>query len=203
MSTYYPTFRFAWGETQPKSVYDWSTYKWSKGTYNSLTKYCTKSERGKDGYNGFCDNKTELEPADDAATASWGSDWRMPSLDQIKELLDNCSSQWTTQNGVNGRLFTGKRNGASLFLPAAGCSYDKLLGVGSVGCYWSRTLYSSDPCNAGNLYFHSVVVYWRDWNSFGRNFGKSVRAVCVSRNERSQSHSLLVGCQSIQRCAVP
>ena len=55
---------FAWGETAPKDYYDWSTYKWCKGSYNTMTKYCTNSSYG---YNGFTDGKTELDPEDDAA----------------------------------------------------------------------------------------------------------------------------------------
>ena len=52
---------FAWGETRPKSTYSWSTYKYCKGSYDTMTKYCTDSSRG------TVDNKTVLEAADDAA----------------------------------------------------------------------------------------------------------------------------------------
>ena len=62
-----------------------------------------------------------------------------PSLDQIEALLNNCSSVWTTQNGVNGRKFTGP-NGGTIFLPAAGNVWDgELYDVGSGGYYWSST----------------------------------------------------------------
>ncbi len=168
---------FAWGETTPKDVYDWSTYKWCMGDYNKLTKYCTVSYYG---YNGFVDNKTELDPEDDAATANWGPEWRMPSLEQIQELMDNCTSQWTTRNGVNGRLFTSNINGASLFLPAAGGRWDSdLYNAGSWGSCWSRTLYSSGPGYAYYLYFSSGGV---DWDGSYRGRGQSVRAVRVVQN---------------------
>ena len=110
---------FAWGETTPKSTYDWSTYKWCNGSSTTMTKYCTQSEYG---YNGFTDNLTELQSADDAATANWGSDWQMPSLAQIQELCSssNTTTEWTQVNGVNGRKITSKSNGNSIFLPAAG-----------------------------------------------------------------------------------
>ncbi len=52
---------FAWGETQPKDVYSWSTYKWCNGSSSKMTKYCTDSSFGN---NGFVDNKTELDPED-------------------------------------------------------------------------------------------------------------------------------------------
>ena len=165
---------FAWGETEPKDVYDWSTYKWCNGDYNQLTKYCTN---GSYGYNGFVDNKTELDPEDDAATAAWGAEWRMPSKDQMEELYNNCTSEWTTRNGVNGRLFTSNINGASLFLPAAGFRwYSSLDNAGAYGCCWSRTL-SSYPGHAYDLCFNSGNVYW-DYG-VGRVNGESVRAVRV------------------------
>ncbi len=168
---------FAWGETTPKDVYDWSTYKWCNGDYNQLTKYCTRNDYG---YNGFVDNKTELDPEDDAATAAWGAEWRTPSLDQMQELYNNCTSEWTTMNGVSGRLFTSNINGASVFLPAAGWRWNSsLYNAGSYGYYWARTLYSSSPDLAYNLYFSSGNVHW---SSIGRFIGRSVRAVRVPQN---------------------
>ncbi len=77
---------FAWGETTPKSTYYWSTYKWCKGSETTMTKYCTRSDYG---YNGFTDNLTELQPEDDAATANWGSVWKMPSYAQFSELFNS------------------------------------------------------------------------------------------------------------------
>ena len=168
---------FAWGETTPKDVYDWSTYKWCNGDYNQLTKYCTRNDYG---YNGFVDNKIELDPEDDAATAAWGAEWRTPSLEQMQELMDNCTTEWTTRNGVNGRLFTSNINGASLFLPAAGYRWNSsLYSAGFYGYYWARTLYSSSPDLAYNLYFSSGNVHW---SSIGRFIGRSVRAVRVPQN---------------------
>ena len=52
-----------------------------------------------------------------------GSLWAMPCLEQVNELKDKCTSEWTTENGVNGRRFIG-HNGASVFFPAAGCLWD-------------------------------------------------------------------------------
>ena len=167
---------FAWGETAPKDYYDWSTYKWCNGSYTTMTKYCTNSSYG---YNGFVDNKAELDPEDDAAYVNWGPSWRMPTTEQQRELYEKCSSVWTTQNGVNGRLFTGP-NGNILFLPAAGYHYsDSLYYAGSWGSYWSRTLYSSFPIGAYYLHFSSENVYWHDYYRF---HGFTVRAVRVSQN---------------------
>jgi len=140
---------FAWGETEPKEVYNWSTYKWCNGSSKTLTKYCTDSSYG---YNGFVDNKTELDPEDDAAYVNWGPQWRMPTYDQQTELCENCTWTWTTQNGVNGQLGTGP-NGNSIFLPAAGYRWDEnLYNAGSNGRYWSRTL-SPDPDYSSSAFY--------------------------------------------------
>ena len=162
---------FAWGETQPKSTYKWSTYQYCNGGYNHLTKYCNSSNYG---HNGFIDNLTTLLPKDDAATVNWGDGWCIPTVDQWRELCDNTTSTWTTQNGVNGQLFTAS-NGKSLFLPAAGgCWVDKLNGVGSYGSYWSSSLYTAEPYHAWRLSFQSDNC---DINSCARYYGRSVRAV--------------------------
>ena len=168
----------AWGEMSTKSTYDWSTYKWCNGSNTTMTKYCNNSSYGN---NGFTDNKKELDPDDDAAYVNWGSDWRMPSQEQFEELINSSytTTEWTTQNGVNGRLITSKSNGNSIFLPAAGDRYDSSLGrAGLGGDYWSRTLHEGYPYSAWYLYFGSNYIY-TDW-SYGRYYGRSVRPVRFS-----------------------
>ena len=155
---------FAWGETAPKDVYNWDTYQYYDGS--NVTKYT-----GSDGL-------TILLPEDDAATANWGNGWRMPTKEEWQELLDNTTNVWTTQNGVNGRLFTGS-NGNSLFLPAAGCRWDDVLYyVGSSGHYWSSSLYTDYPFGAWYFYVYSGY-YYVDGSS--RGSGQSVRAVRSAR----------------------
>ncbi|MBR0023953.1 MAG: hypothetical protein IJP59_05020 [Muribaculaceae bacterium] len=158
---------FAWGETQPKSEYGWSTYKW--GDYSKLTKYCTESSYGKDG---FVDGKTLLDPDDDAATVNWGNKWRMPTKEQQIELRAECTWQWTSLNGVNGYIVASKSNSNSIFLPVNNVA-------GSRGYYWSRTLDKYRPDSAYFLYFYSDK---RDWDTYYRSYGYSVRAVRVSQN---------------------
>ena len=168
---------FAWGETEPKDVYNWSTYKWCNGSNNTMTKYCCNSSYG---YNGFVDNKTELDPEDDAAYINWGTSWRMPSIVQWQELYGNCTIQWTQKNGVNGQLVTGP-NGNVLFLPAAGGRLDDSLNdAHSFGNYWSRTLDSSTSNETYIRYFESG-----DWSSDypgSRCHGYTIRAVSESQN---------------------
>ena len=171
---------FAWGETQPKDFYDWSTYQHSNGGTSwpnpNLTKYCNNSSYG---YNDYTDNLTTLLPEDDAATANWGSDWRMPTNEEWQELYQNTTQTWTTRNGVNGRLFTAP-NGNSLFLPAAGCRFSSTLGyAGSYGYYWSSSLYTDYPYDAWLFSFYSVN--YGMFNSYGRYCGFTVRPVCSSR----------------------
>jgi hypothetical protein len=162
---------FAWGEVEPKTTYDWSTYKYGTN-YDQLTKYCSNSSYGKDG---FVDNKTVLDPEDDAATANWGGAWRMPTKAEQDELRNNCTWTWTTQNGVNGYKVTGP-NGNSIFLPAAGyMSEGSLNGAGSGGYYWSSSLDTDSPYCAYLVYFSSGGV---DWNYLYRYYGFTVRPVC-------------------------
>ncbi len=170
---------FAWGETTPKETYNWSTYRYCNGDYNTLTKYCNNSSYGN---NGFTDALTTLESSDDAATANWGTGWRMPTQTEMNELLDNCTQVWTTQNGVNGRLFTGP-NGNSIFLPAAGGrDGSELFDAGTFGLYWSSSLHSDYSNNAWSLYFYSDH-YGVSIDFGGRRYGFTVRAVCNINNK--------------------
>ncbi|MBO5632452.1 MAG: hypothetical protein J5965_25635 [Aeriscardovia sp.] len=169
---------FAWGETKGyssgKTDFVWDTYRWCNDDYDEMTKYCTKSSYG---YNGFTDEKTELGLEDDAAYVNWGPAWRMPSYEQFQELINSSytTTEWTTLNGVDGRKITSKANGNSIFLPAAGCrdgsslSYD-----GSYGDCWARTLRTSGPDYARGLYFNSDYV---DAAGDNRCLGLSVRPV--------------------------
>ena len=163
---------FAWGETETKSYYYWSTYKWCNGNHDNLTKYCTDSDYG------TVDNKTVLDPEDDAAHVNWGGAWRMPTREEMIELWDNCMWTWTTQDGKNGYRVTGP-NGSSIFLPAAGYYFDSSLNyAGSGGYYWSSSLNTDLPGSACSLYFGSVFV---DVNYGNRGCGRSVRPVCLSQ----------------------
>ena len=162
---------FAWGETEPKDVYDWSTYKWCNGSYTSLTKYNTSSSYG------TVDNKTTLELSDDAARANWDGSWRMPTDAELTELREQCTWTWTTQNGVNGYRVTSKSNGNSIFLPAAYFRTNQpLYGTGSSGFYWSSSLNMDSPDLAWSVYFRLGYVKRED--DHNRFYGQSVRPVC-------------------------
>ena len=119
---------FAWGEIARKDSYDWETYHYYiPGTYYSCT--YIGEEIGGTSY--------------DVATAQWGGNWKMPSKTQMKELIDNCTCEWTSLNGVNGLSFKGP-NGRSIFMPAAGYYegyYGNYFGSGYSGYYWASTYY--------------------------------------------------------------
>ena len=150
---------YAWGETQTKDVYNWSTYIHYDGSMETCH-----------------DIGSDIAGTDyDAATANWGAPWRMPSKTQIDELLDYTTNVWTIQNGVNGRKFTGS-NGGTVFLPAAGYVWDGgLSSVGSYGLYWSST--PLDESGGDELYFDSGTAYWSYGYGSRRYVGSSVRPV--------------------------
>lgn len=166
---------FAWGETAPKDYYFWNNYQWVEIVQNNhlyFTKYNTQSDIG------IVDDKTELDPEDDAAYANWGPEWRMPSREQIDELIENCTWEWNQLNGVNGQQVTGP-NGNTMFLPAAGESL--VYSLGSNGYYWSRSIffvppYHYYPQNAANIQFGSDYM---EVNGSSRNMGATVRAVKI------------------------
>ena len=172
---------FAWGETQgysgitsDKGFY-WGDYKYSSGQTSStstefkgLTKYNTKSS------SGTVDNLTTLEQVDDAAYTS-DNTCRMPTKADFEELIANTTSTWETLNDVNGRRFTSKTNGNSIFVPVAGiCNFGSAYNGGSRGYLWSSSLNESDPWYSWYLYFNSGSVYV---SNGGRCHGFSVRAI--------------------------
>ncbi len=133
---------FAWGEIKPKEKYTWSTYPfWNDENGNGFVDYL-ESE--------ILDDITG-DPEYDAATANWGSEWRIPTLAELKELANNCTLEWTTQKGVLGMRFTAA-NGNSIFLPAAGHNNNTSVAMASkYGYYWSTT-----PYQLGDTYVFSL-----------------------------------------------
>ena len=172
---------YAWGETEPKSnynwIYQWSTYIWCNGSQRTLTKYCDNSSYG---YNGFIDNKTFIDSEDDAAHVNWGGRWRMPTNGDWTELLNNCAWIWTKQNNVYGYKVVSKIAGyrdKSIFLPAAGLSNNETyVGASKKGYYWSFNLLKDLP------YYAYCFLFNSDDNRLGKSraerpLGMSVRPV--------------------------
>ena len=119
---------FAWGETEPKETYSSATYKWSDNK-----KYNTTG------------GKTILDLEDDAAHVNWGDKWRIPSVEERNELIENCTWEWTTYNDVAGFKAISNKTGNSIFLPAVGYlgSDNPYYPAGQYGLYWLRDVQSS------------------------------------------------------------
>lgn len=150
---------YAWGETIEKDEYSWDTY----AHYNS-NKY------------SFINIGSDITGSSfDVAHVRMGGSWQMPTVEQLKELYENCDQEWTQQNGVDGILVTGP-NDAQIFLPAPGYrSKSDLYDEGKFGFYWSGTLCSdSEYCG---YYLRFNEDNW-DWGNGNRGGGRSVRAVC-------------------------
>ncbi|MBR2618408.1 MAG: hypothetical protein IKC81_03780 [Paludibacteraceae bacterium] len=162
---------FAWGEVLTKEGDAWKDYKWWVDNFTNMTKYCVDADLGK------VDNKTVLELVDDAARYNWGGSWRMPTKAEQDELREQCTWAWTQKNGVQGYLVTSKKNGKSIFLPAAG--FVNQAGVqpaGRYGAYWSSCLIEGPwvSHSAYSLDFNSKSVFQM---SSQRQMGCCVRAV--------------------------
>ena len=153
---------FAWGETEEKDYYDWSTYIHCDGTSSSCNYFGNISGT-----------------AHDVAHVKWGSGWQMPTIDQVREILDNCTYTWTTENGVKGGRFTSKKYNSSIFMPASGYIKDDHLYVkNNEGFYWTGTQYPEYNYGAYDQWFESLKANWHGpWSSLGRCCGFPIRPV--------------------------
>ena len=124
------------------------------------------------------DSKITLESTDDAVTAAWGGNWRMPTVSEFIALGEAVNTAWTQVNGVSGMMCTDKTDETkTLFFPACGyANYGGVGNVGSSGYYWSSSL-NADYGDSGAYFlsFDSRSVYWDDSND--RCYGYSVRGV--------------------------
>lgn len=151
---------FAWGETSPKTYYDLDNYQhWvdydGEGDWSDDDEWTINTDISGTQY--------------DAARANWGGSWRMPTWSECEELIDNCTWTWTMRNGVKCYEVKSKKNGNSIFLPAAGCC------IGDTtyeGCYY----WSSTPEEFFSAYFLSSQ-FGSPTMIFRRCYGQSVRPV--------------------------
>ena len=163
---------YAWGETETKNDYSWETYKWCQGSSTTLTKYNT------DIHYGQVDNKTELESDDDVASVKLGHNWHTPTKAEYEELLQKCKWTWTTQNGVNGVIFTSFINGNTLFLPATGYKWHKSHNIaGQHGMYLSANINYRYPYITLHFELYSGGANLSE--SQTREYGYSIRPVYV------------------------
>lgn len=115
-----------------------------------ITKYCTDSTKG---YNHFVDNKTTLDPSDDAAKQILGDWFHMPTQEEWGELIQNCTWTEVIKNGVKGQLGISKRNGNSIFIPD--------------GKYWTPDLCTFPSYSIADYYALCVTIgneyYSKTW----------------------------------------
>ena len=200
---------FAWGETSPyyESL---DPLVWKEGKergYNRNSASDNYNDRGSvfgtkqpapastsAKYSIETGAKQQLDPEDDAAHVNWGGSWRMPTMEECQELIDNCTWEATARNGVKGYEVKSKTNGNSIFLPAAG----NYVGISNnptiilddennpdagqkiyLGCYWSATLSPNYSYRASYLLFTI-----NEWNNIlkvevlEREYGCPIRPVC-------------------------
>jgi len=164
---------FWWGDTvgyRPSGT----TFSFSFESSNCPT-YEKSESQLKEG--GWLTDGGVLTPAHDAAQAHWGGAWRMPTKQDLDDLVNKCAWNWTTLNGVDGYVVRGQGayESASIFLPCAGRGYGTSLGYfGSYGHYWSSVPYSDINDRAWDLYFYSG---YHDTYYNSRYYGYPVRPV--------------------------
>ena len=148
---------YAWGETEEKEVYDWSTYILCDGTAETCH-----------------DIGTDIAGTEyDVAHVKWGGSWTMPTYEQFNELFENCTIEWTTLNDVKGCKLTGP-NGNCIFIPAAGFRDGADFvndGTYYDGYVWSSLIDESNLRYVHLCYFYSRFAYGNRYN------GLSIRPV--------------------------
>ena len=173
---------YAWGETMPKKDYGLRTYEFFSEFYK---KYGFDKVKKVNKYNfdetyGTVDNKAILDSSDDAAYVNWGGKWRMPTIDEWKELCDTmiCSSTPAIQNGVKGFKVTSLKNGNSIFLPITGLrTGSELWHEGEIGFYWSSSRDPRDVATYSRCLNFDDVAPVMTWGINIRSDGLCIRPV--------------------------
>lgn len=166
---------YSWGETKPKTSY--------------YTKNYSFYDADKDQIFDIGDDISGTEY--DAATVNLGSDWRMPTKDEIQELINNCSWEWTEIAGIRGYKVTAN-NGNSIFLPAAGWKSDTQHYEKNTRLYYSCSTQS--PYSVQYQYLLNCDSYNKSLSTNNKYTGKVIRPVTSNPNagggpvDHSQDH---------------
>ena len=179
---------YAWGEIEPKSEYTWENYRF-RISGDDFFKNIKFSKYNTDSITGVVDSLTTLEMIDDVAHVRWGGSWRMPTIDEFRELMDSCSWTWTTMNGVNGYKITSNMPGytdRSIFLPAVGlgnATFNRT--QNDHGLYWSSSLRPSSPGMPNSPYIISFNSNGISLGASTQQNGYPIRPVCPNENYES------------------
>ena len=173
---------YAWGETKPKKDYGLRTYEFFSEFYKEygFDKVKKVNKYNFDETYGAVDNKAILDSSDDAAYVNWGGKWRMPTIDEWKELCDTmiCSSIPTILNGVKGFKVTSVKNGNSIFLPITGWRRgSELWHEGEIGYYWSSSRDPRDVATSSRCLHFDDVAPVMGWGINIRSDGLCIRPV--------------------------
>ena len=166
---------YAWGETETKAIYEWENYLWCDYENGCITKYIL------DNGAGTVDDNGTLDPEDDVATVLLGAPWRMPTLEEIEELVatqdsTNYTWEWKTINEHDGFEVTYLGNDNSIFLPAAGLiMVTDFESLNQAGAYFSSNIDADDSSYAYILYLDSRPKIRS--NEIERCLGASIRPV--------------------------
>lgn len=161
---------FQWGDTQgytaeqvgTDKIFNWTDYKYTDDDGSTMSKY------------NSVDHKSVLDASDDAVQATWGGNWRMPTVEEFMALGDAVNIAWTQVDGVSGMMLTDKTDSSkTLFFPACGrCVDSSTYDVGGQGYYWSRSL------SGGYAYALFLVNTYAGWhNGYYRYSGFTIRGV--------------------------
>lgn len=133
---------FSWGNVSGHTVGD--GYSFDSTTYANT------------GGGGLSDDIPE-NATYDAARSIKGGTWRLPTQDEMQELIDNCTFAWQSDyngTGVAGALFT--RNGQSLFLPVGGYIQETTKKASGTCYYWSSKKGTGDK--ARRMFANSSTI---------------------------------------------
>jgi hypothetical protein len=203
----YAGYEFAWGDTKSRSYYVWyknSEYHYKYGNPSmKITKYCSNPAFG---YQGYSDNLTVLQPEDDAATANWGEEWRIPTYEDWMELISNCTIRLVYEEELKPNSYTTYINGGRpMIWKVIGKNGNSISLPFSEHGYWSSSLNPKVP--------HSAWCFALGYNGSGmyyylRSCGRHIRPVrsgkpSTSNNQPSNITNSTPSQQSISTSQPP